>query len=198
VSFMRGLLLILPVLCLAACGSASQNVAPTSTAAPTPRSSTGFTAALVTDVGGLHDRSFNELANSGLETARRRDGIGVQVQESQSQSDYVPDLTTFAQEHTGLTVAVGYLMGGAVYTVASAYPKEKFAIVDGAPAVSDGSVYNLPNVTNVFFREQESGYLAGALAGLMELHRVGGARHNTIAYNGRSCDSACHPLPRRV
>jgi len=184
VNYIRGLFLILPVLCLSACGTTSQNVAPAGTAAPTPRSSTGFTVALVTDVGGLHDKSFNQLANSGLETARRRDGIGVQVQESRSESDYVPDLTRFAREHAGLTVAVGYLMGSAVYTAASAYPKARFAILDGAPSTSDGTPYNLPNVTNIFFKEQESGYLAGALAGLMELHRVGRATHNTIAYMG--------------
>jgi len=144
----------------------------------------GFTVGLVTDVGGLNDKSFNHLAYLGLQAARAKYHIVARVVESHAQTDYVPNLTHFAQQHSGLTIAVGFLMQSAIYSVAKAYPRQKFAIIDGAPNDAKGNVVNLPNVANLFFKEQESGYLVGVIAGLMEKQKVGKATHNTIGYMG--------------
>lgn len=143
-----------------------------------------FTVGLVTDVGGLNDKSFNHLAYLGLLAAKHRYGVLTRVVESHAQTDYVPNLTHFAQQHTGLTIAVGFLMQSAIYAVAKAYPRQKFAIIDGAPNDAKGNVVNLSNVANLFFNEQESGYLVGVIAGLMEKNKVGHATHNTIGYMG--------------
>jgi basic membrane protein A len=143
-----------------------------------------FTVGLVTDIGGLNDKSFNHLAYVGLQEAGRSYHIRGFVIESKSPSDYVPNLTNFAQRHMGLTIAVGFLMENAIYQVAKEYPTQKFAIIDGAPADAKGNTVNLGNVANLFFKEQESGYLVGVIAGLMEKNRVGAATHNAIGVMG--------------
>jgi basic membrane protein A len=148
--------------------------------APNPN----FKVGLVTDVGGLNDKSFNHLAYLGVEQAQCQLGATVEVIQSSEQAQYVPNLTTFAQKGDNLVIAVGFLMANAVYTVATQYPKVHFAAVDTAPADAKGNTVNLPNVANLFFHEQESGYAVGYLAGLMEKDKVGAATTNTISYMG--------------
>ena len=139
---------------------------------------------LVTDVGGLNDKSFNHDAYLGLQRAQCELGATVDVIQSSEQSQYVPNLTTFAQKGDSLVIAVGFLMANAVYTVAKQYPNVKFAAIDTAPADAKGNTVNLPNVANLLFHEQESGYLVGYMAGLMEKGKVGKATTNTISYMG--------------
>jgi basic membrane protein A len=143
-----------------------------------------YTVGLVTDIGGLNDKSFNHLAYVGLGEAETLYHVRGQVIESHSPSDYIPNLTNFAQRHTRLTIAVGFLMQGAIYTVAKQYPTQKFAIIDGSPTNAKGVITNLKNVANLYFKEQESGYLVGVIAGLMEKDHVGAATHNTIGVMG--------------
>jgi basic membrane protein A len=120
-------------------------------------------AGVVTDIGGLNDRSFNFLANKGLEDAQSKLGVDGRVLISKSNGDYVPNLTTLAQQQYDLIVSVGFLMGDATNTVASKLPNAKFAIVDfSAAALKDKP----KNVEGLLFKEQEAGYLAGYLAGL--------------------------------
>ena len=120
-------------------------------------------AGLVTDIGGLNDRSFNFLANKGLEDAQKELGVEGRVLISDSNGDYVPNLTTLAQQQFDIIISVGFLMGDATNTVASKLPDAKFAIVDfSAAALADKP----KNVEGLLFKEQEAGYLAGYLAGL--------------------------------
>jgi basic membrane protein A and related proteins len=120
-------------------------------------------AGLVTDIGGLNDRSFNFLANKGLEDAEKELGVEGRVLISESNGDYVPNLTTLAQQQFDVIISVGFLMGDATNTVASKLPNSNFAIVDfSAAALKDKP----KNVEGLLFKEQEAGYLAGYLAGL--------------------------------
>jgi basic membrane protein A len=120
-------------------------------------------AAVVTDIGGLNDRSFNFLANKGLEDAEADLGAEGRVLISKSNGDYIPNLTTAAQQQYDLTISVGFLMGEATNTVATKVPDSNFAIVDfSAAALKDKP----KNVEGLLFKEQEAGYLAGYLAGL--------------------------------
>ena len=121
---------------------------------------------LVTDVGGLNDKSFNALANTGRLDAAKDFGVQTSVIESKKQEDYVPNLTTFAQQNYDLVIGVGFLMTNSVWKVAKQFPNIKFAIIDGAPADDAGKTENLTNVANLFFKEQEAGYLVGVIAGL--------------------------------
>ena len=117
-------------------------------------------AAVVTDVGGIGDLSFNAMAWEGLQRAGGDLGIEIKFLESKEQADYAPNLRKFAEQGYDLVFAVGFLMEDAVAQVAPKYPKTKFAIIDGnAP--------DLPNAAALKFREEEGCFLAGALAGAM-------------------------------
>jgi basic membrane protein A and related proteins len=117
---------------------------------------------LVTDIGGLNDRSFNALANKGLNDAKSQLGAEGRVITSDSNSDYVPNLSTLAQQKYDLVIGVGFLMAEAVNTVAKKFPDTKFAVID----VSQASLKDKPtNVEGLLFAEQQAGYLAGYLAG---------------------------------
>jgi basic membrane protein A and related proteins len=120
-------------------------------------------AGVVTDIGGLNDRSFNALANKGRKDAEADLGAETRVLISDSNADYVPNLTTLAQQQFDLIVPVGFLMADATNTVASKLPDAKFAIVDFSAA---GLKDKPKNVEGLLFAEQEAGYLAGYLAGL--------------------------------
>jgi basic membrane protein A and related proteins len=120
-------------------------------------------AGMVTDIGGLNDRSFNFLANKGMEQAQSELGTDIRVVVSDSNGDYVPNLTTLAQQQFDLIVPVGFLMADATNTVASKVPSANFAIVDFS---AEGLKDKPKNVQGLLFRENEAGYLAGYLAGL--------------------------------
>ena len=118
---------------------------------------------LVTDIGGLNDRSFNQLANEGFERAKSELGIEGRVLTSSKNSDYVPNLSSLAQQKYDLVVGVGFLMADAVATVAKKFPTTNFAIIDFP---SSGLKGKPKNVRGLLFKENEAGYLAGTLAGL--------------------------------
>jgi basic membrane protein A and related proteins len=118
---------------------------------------------LVTDIGGLDDRSFNQLANEGLEQAKSELGVEGRVLTSDQNSDYVPNLSSLAQQQFDLVIAVGFLMGDALNTVATRFPDTNFAIID----FSQAALKDKPaNVRGLLFTENQAGYLAGYLAGL--------------------------------
>ncbi|HUH14858.1 MAG TPA: BMP family ABC transporter substrate-binding protein [Gaiellaceae bacterium] len=122
-----------------------------------------FKVALVTDIGGLDDRSFNFLANKGLQDAKKKLGVQGRVFISKSNADYIPNLSTAVRQGYNLVIAVGFLMADSIAVVAKRFPKAKFAIVDysGAPKDLKGKP---TNVRGLLFKEQEAGYLVGYLA----------------------------------
>ena len=116
---------------------------------------------LVTDIGGLNDKSFNQLANEGLERASDELGVEIRVIESKSDADYIPNLQSLAEDGYDLVIAVGFLMQEATQQAAATYPDTNFAIID---ATFDPA---LDNSVGLLFKEQEAGYLVGYLAGLV-------------------------------
>src|SRR4051795_7441879 len=158
---------------VAACGDDSGDTpagSGTSTAESTPAAKS-IKVGLVTDIGGLNDRSFNQLANEGLERAKSELGVDTKVLVSKSDADYIPNLSTLAQQKYDLVVGVGFLMADAVNTVASKFPNTKFAVVD----VDATTLKSKPtNVAGLLFKEQEAGYLAGYMAGLYMKDNGGG------------------------
>ena len=125
---------------------------------------------LVTDIGGLNDRSFNQLANEGLEKAKSELGVEGQALTSKSNADYVPNLSRLAQQQYDLVIGVGFLMADAIDTVAKKFPETNFAIID----FSQGGLKGKPaNVRGLLFKENEAGYLAGYLAALV-IEKKGG------------------------
>jgi basic membrane protein A and related proteins len=129
-----------------------------------------FKVGLVTDVGGLHDRGFNQLSYEGLKRAEAKLGVEGRVLLSKADTDYIPNLGSLARQHYDLVIAVGFLMADAIDTVAQQFPSTKFAIID----VDQTTLKHKPkNVEGLIFREQEGGYLIGYLAGLVTKHQGG-------------------------
>jgi basic membrane protein A and related proteins len=118
---------------------------------------------LVTDIGGLNDRSFNQLANEGLERAKSELGVEGRVLTSESDADYVPNLSSLAQQKYDLVIGVGFLMSDAMNTVATKFPDTNFAIIDFPQS---GLKDKPANVRGLLFKENEAGYLAGTAAAL--------------------------------
>ncbi len=157
--------LIATMLVVAACGSDdnSSSSTPAAGAATSTPAAKKIKVGLVTDIGGLNDRSFNQLANAGLEKAKSELGVDGRVLTSKSNSDYVPNLSSLAQQKEDLVIGVGFLMADAMNTVAKKFPDTKFAIID----VDATTLKDKPqNVTGLLFKEQEAGYLVGYMAGL--------------------------------
>jgi basic membrane protein A and related proteins len=162
---LRLLLIAVVALCMgfvAACGDddeTSSSNEPAATASPEKKIKVG----MVTDIGGLNDRSFNESAYKGLKQAESELGIDVRAITSKSNADYVPNLTTLARQKYDLVVAVGFLMAEATEKVAGQFPDVNFAIIDSSQAAMKTKP---TNVEGLLFAEQESGYLVGYMAGL--------------------------------
>jgi basic membrane protein A len=151
-------------LAVAACGSSNKSSSSSSsTSSSAPAKGKAIKVGLVTDIGGLNDRSFNHLAFVGLQRAEKQLGIKGRVLTSKSAADYVPNLTTLAQQRYDLIIPVGFLMADATAAVAKQVPTGKFSIVDFPAAGLKGTP---TNVEGLLFKEQEAGYLAGYLAGL--------------------------------
>jgi basic membrane protein A len=156
------LILAVASFAVAACGSSSSSSSSTSTGSSTPAAKK-LKVGLVTDIGGLNDRSFNALANKGLQDAQKQLGIQGRVLISKSNADYVPNLSTLAQQKYDMVIAVGFLMTDATEKVAKKFPNVKFAIIDASAAAMKSKP---TNVEGLLFKEQEAGYLVGYLSGL--------------------------------
>ncbi len=152
---------------LAGCpsGGGSETTSTTAPAAKgkasgSPAAASGIKAGLVTDVGGINDKSFNASAWEGMQRAEKELGVAVKFTESKQNADYVRNLTQYARSGYDVVFALGFRMQDALKEVAPRYPDVKFAIIDGdAP--------DLPNCASYKFREEQGSYLAGALAGAM-------------------------------
>ena len=128
-----------------------------------PQRKEAIKAGVVTDIGGLNDRSFNALANAGIKRAADELGVEERVLISKSNADYIPNLTTLAQQQFDLIVPVGFLMADATNTVATKVPTPTSrSSTSRRPLLKDKP----KNVQGLLFKEQEAGYLAGYLAGL--------------------------------
>ncbi|MDO4919339.1 BMP family protein [Kocuria sp.] len=148
-------------LALAGCGVAPGGSGESSSQAP------DFKGCIVSDAGGFQDRSFNQGAHDGLEAAEEHEGIEVEQAESQSETDFEPNLASMVQRGCTLTVSVGSLLADATGKAAAADPDRHFAIVD------DGSI-TADNVKPIVYNTAEAAFLAGYLAaGTSKTGRVG-------------------------
>jgi basic membrane protein A len=163
--------------------AASSSSATTSRTAPVHSTTTKapqagkFLACMVTDTGGIDDRSFNASSWQGVQEAESATIAGKYLQ-STSESNYIPNIDAFIAEKCGIIVTVGFLMGGDTQTAAKAHPGQKFAIVDYtySPAVK--------NIDALVFDTVQDGFLGGYLAaGMSKTHKVatfGGLKLPTV------------------
>jgi basic membrane protein A len=128
-----------------------------------------FCVGLVTDVGKVDDKSFNQSAYEGLKQAEKDLGAKIKYVETTDSKDYGKNISTFADQKYDVIVTVGFALGEATIAAAKQYPDIKFIGVD------QFQTDTLANLSGVIFDEDKSGYLAGALAGLMtKSNKIGG------------------------
>lgn len=111
---------------------------------------------MVTDTGGLGDKSFNDSAHNGLVKFQKKYGSKLTVLQSTKETDYMPNLGTMARNKVDITFAVGFMFENAMGKAADQYKTAKFCVVD--------TVIDKPNVVSVTFRENEGSFLAGVAA----------------------------------
>ena len=161
----------------AACGGTSTGSSGTSAAAPasnTPSaSSSKFLACEVTDTGGINDRSFNASAYQGLKVAAKSiPGLTYTYLQSNSTSDYTPNINTLIARNCGIIITVGFDMGNATKAAAKAHPSQKFAIVDFSYSPSIKNIKGLTYETNQ--DAFQGGYLAAAMSKSGKVGTFGG------------------------
>src|SRR5271165_5923768 len=158
-------------LVIGACGSSTSS-APAGGSTSTSASATSSAATsakilgcMVTDTGGINDRSFNASSWAGMQAAAAANSnISVKYLQSTTQSDYVPNINTFIGEKCNIIVTVGFLMGPATEAAAKAHPTQKFAIVDCSYASQCITGAKDSNIDQLVFNTVQDGFLGGYLA----------------------------------
>lgn len=116
-----------------------------------------FNVALVTDTGGIDDKSFNQGTWEGIKRFSEDTGAESVYAQSNSDADYIPNLSTFAEDGYGLIVAPGFLFADAIGEVANNFPDQSFLIIDSVVA-------DRPNVASAVFSEEQGSFLVGVAA----------------------------------
>ncbi|HSX76560.1 MAG TPA: BMP family ABC transporter substrate-binding protein, partial [Shinella sp.] len=114
--------------------------------------------AIIYDLGGKFDKSFNEAAYNGAEKFKAETGIEYRDFEIANDAQREQALRRFASDGNNPIVMAGFSWAAQLEKVAAEYPDTKFAIID--------MVVDKPNVRSVVFKEEEGGWLAGILAGM--------------------------------
>jgi basic membrane protein A len=184
---------------VAACGggatpSPSGSTAPAGSPSASAETSASPSAALkpikvgvVTDVGQLEDKSFNQSSNEGAKAAATESGGSHDVIVTQAISDYAQNIQTFIDQDFDVIVTVGFLIGTDTAKAAKANPNIKFVGVDQGVCVDEQGVPDptfackgdaatlLPNYQGIVFAEAQPGYLAGIVAASISKSAVIGA-----------------------
>jgi basic membrane protein A len=140
------------------CTTAEDDGAEEDTADDAP--TTDVQAAMVTDVGGLGDKSFNDLAYAGLQMAEEEFGMEIKVLESNEIADYQPNIDQLANAGYNVIFTVGFLMTDTTADSAPVYTDVDFGGID---QFFEGEIAD--NQVGLNFKEQEAAYLAGIVAG---------------------------------
>ena len=180
-AFRAGAALTVAALLATACASAGNT--PSSSSSGTGGSGGGsaakFLGCMVTDTGGIDDKSFNASSWQGMKDAAQSDPSKIQVKylQSSSSADYASNISAFLGQKCGIIVTVGFLMAGATQSAAKANSSAKFAIVDYPK-------FPQTNIDSLVFNTVQAGFLGGYLAaGMSKTHKVatfGGQKLPTV------------------
>ena len=153
--------------------SAATSAAPSESAAASVEPSaatvtcdTKLKVGLVTDVGRVNDKGFNQSAYEGMLAAAEAAPTCFETEyiETTSQSDYAPNIAQFTDSGSNIVIGVGFLLGDAMGDAAKANTDIKFISVDGVPGAGHDETWTTTNGESLFFAEDQAGYLAGVLA----------------------------------
>lgn len=171
-------IMLIMAVAIAACGQATPAASPTTAPAaeaPAAEAPTAVPAAteadcakpevlcvgLITDVGEIDDKSFNQSAWEGVKRAEAELGAIVNYVETKDAKDYAANIGLFIEKDYDVIVTVGFAMGEATAIAAAEYPNVKFIGVDQFQGTA------IPNVAGLIFNEDKAGFLAGVLAAEM-------------------------------
>jgi len=182
-------LLMVASMVMTACGSATPTEAPVAEkpvaevpateapteepAAPVATEAPKLTVGMVSDFGGVTDKSFNQSSWEGLEKSGVDFGVDYKFLKSDVQADYAKNIQQFVGEGSNMIITVGFNMGVDTAVAAKANPETMFAIVDyaypdcwtGAAEGKDcGSASDIPNARGLTFQTDEAAFLAGYVA----------------------------------
>ena len=122
-----------------------------------------FSVAMVSDTGGVDDKSFNQSAWEGIQAFGKENGLkegkeGYTYLQSESDADYTTNLNSLVRQKYDLVYGIGFTMEDAIREAAEQNPNSKFAIVD--------SVVDADNVASITFKENEGSFIVGVIAGM--------------------------------
>ena len=123
-----------------------------------PAAAQEFAPALVFDMGGKFDKSFNEAAYNGAERFKKETGIAYREFEVTSEAQREQALRNMARRGSQIIVGIGFAQATGMEKVAKEFPNLKFAIID--------AVVDLPNVQSIVFKEHEGSFLVGMAAAM--------------------------------
>jgi len=176
----------LAAVALLAAGCAKPSTTTANSGSGSGTTTTKFLGCMVTDTGGINDKSFNQSSWAGMQAAATASGgkITVKYLPSTSTSDYAKNISTFESQKCGVIVTVGFAMGAATEAAAKASPKQKFAIVDCSYKSFCLSGPHEPNISQLTYNTVQDAYLAGYLAaGMTKTSKVatyGGQKFGTV------------------
>jgi basic membrane protein A len=150
-----GVILLVLVVPLAACQPGSKE--------PNCNQADVFCVGLVTDVGRIDDKSFNQSSWEAVQQAEKELGANIKYIETTDSKDYEKNLGQFGDANYDVIVTVGFALGEATQIAGAKYPDVKFIGIDQFQVPGT----EVPNVVGLNFPEDQSGFLAGALAALM-------------------------------
>src|SRR5439155_227260 len=128
-----------------------------------PAAAQDFVPAILFDMGGKFDKSFNEAAYNGAERFKKETGIAYREFEITNEAQRTQALQRLARRGGGglganIVVAIGFAFTTPLTQVAKEFPDTKFVIID--------SVVDAPNVQSIVFREHEGSFLVGMIAAM--------------------------------
>ncbi len=162
--------LLILVLMLAACGGgagapaeggAAEGEAPAEEPSGDCADEEVFCIGVVTDVGEIDDKSFNQSAWEGVQLAQSELGAQIDFIETQDAKDYAANIGQFANNGYDVIVTIGFAMGEATAEAAGQYPDIDFIGIDQFQGEA------IDNLAGLIFNEDKSGFLAGALAAML-------------------------------
>ncbi|SEM48863.1 nucleoside-binding protein [Mesobacillus persicus] len=156
---------------LGACGGGDNEAEKEGTTDTGEQTEETFKVAMVTDVGGIDDKSFNQSAWKGIQEFGEANGLekgqdGYNYLQSQSDADYTTNLNSLARQDFDLIFGIGFMMQESINEIAGQQTEAHFGMVD--------AVVEKENVASILFKEQEASFLAGVAAGLTtESNKIG-------------------------
>ncbi len=179
-------LLAAAALVVSACSSSSGS--------PTPVTGSALKIGVVTDVGTITDKNFNQYSYEGAKNAATTLGTTAEYVVPKDASDYAADIQGFVDKSYNIIVTVGFNLGDATVKAAKANPDIWFIAVDVAPCVDASGAPDstfqcagdasklLPKLIGVTFEEDQAGYLAGIVAAAVSktgtIGQLGGINNN--------------------